>query len=57
MKGDDGEERGRRYEDEAREAEYGDYTRKRQAQFRRAVLIFFIAIVVILVVSFLMSKR
>jgi hypothetical protein len=57
MKGDDGEGRGRRYDDEARQAEYGDFRAKRQAQFRRTVIIFLIGIVVLFVIAFLTSKK
>ena len=56
MKGDDGEERGRHYDDEVREAEYGDSQVRRQAQFRWLVLVLFFVVTVIIAFSFLIPK-
>ena len=57
MKDDDGEGRGRRYDDETQEAKYGEFRTKRQAQFRRAVIIVLIAVVVLFVIAFLTSTK
>lgn len=56
MKSGDGEERGRRYDDESREAEYGDFRAKRQAQFRRAVIFLLIIVAVLFAIAFLTSR-
>ena len=57
MQDDDGEDRGRRYDDEAREAEFGTFRKKQQGQLRKLVIIFLIAIAVVLAVAFLTSSK
>ena len=52
-----GEDRGRRYEDEAREAEYGSFQAKRQAQFRKLVLFALIATAAIVALAVLTSNK
>jgi hypothetical protein len=54
---DDGEERGRRYDDEVREAEFGSFRKKQQGQARKLVIIFLIAIAVLLAIAFLTSGK
>jgi len=55
--GPDGEDRGRRYDDEAREADYGEFTNKRQAQFRRGFIVLLIVIIVLFAIALFLSKN
>ena len=56
MQDSGGEERGRRFDDEAREAEYGSFTAKRQKQLRKVALTFLIVILVIGALVLITSK-
>ena len=57
MQNEGGEERGRRYDDEAREAEYGSFRAKRQGQLRKLVVVFLVAIAVVVVLAILGAKK
>ncbi len=57
MQDEGGEERGRRYDDEAREAQYGSFLAKRQKQNRKLIIIFLIAVAVIVALAILTSAK
>jgi hypothetical protein len=57
MQDDDGEERGRRYDDDVREAEFGSFRKKQQGQLRKLVIIFLIAIAVVVALALLTSSK
>ena len=57
MQDEGGEDRGRRYDDEAREAQYGGFLSKRQKQNRKLIIVFLIVIAVILLLAILTSKK
>ena len=57
MKDDGGEERGRSYDDEVREAEFGGFRARRQAQNRKLVIILLVAIAVLVTLGILSTSK
>ncbi len=56
MQDDGGEERGRRFEEQAQEAEYGSSRAKRQAHLRKLAIFFLVLICVLVAIAVLTSK-
>ena len=57
MQDDSGEERGRRYDDEVQEAEYGGFRARRQGQNRKLVIILLVAIAVLVTLGILSTSK